>query len=178
MHGGPIPVRMEKKRPLPWASGNPVAIQCAWNSDPIANGNATGDSIVGSQCVSSCLPVAFQCVPIIQINTGLRLGHHRVLASGGVVPVASQCVCVSNGCPVFQLCKLTPDRHWKTIGRYHQPVWFQWHPSVLVAPVVFQCGVSSGITVYWQNLFWRSLGQDTSQFATIMYTTGMVRVFL
>ena len=40
---------------------------------------------------------------------------------------------------VFQLCKLTLDRHWDTTGCKHQPVWFQWHPSVLVAPVVFQC---------------------------------------
>ena len=40
---------------------------------------------------------------------------------------------------VFQLCKLTLDRHWNTTGCYHQPVWFQWHPSVLAAPVVFQC---------------------------------------
>ena len=40
---------------------------------------------------------------------------------------------------VFQLCKLILDRHWDTTGCYHQPVWFQWHPSVLVAPVVFQC---------------------------------------
>ena len=40
---------------------------------------------------------------------------------------------------VFQLCKLTLDRHWDTTRCKHQPVWFQWHPSVLVAPVVFQC---------------------------------------
>ena len=40
---------------------------------------------------------------------------------------------------VFQLYKLTLDRHWDTTGCKHQPVWLQWHPSVLVAPVVFQC---------------------------------------
>ena len=40
---------------------------------------------------------------------------------------------------MFQLCKLTLDRHWNTTGCQHQPVWFQWHPSVLVVPVVFQC---------------------------------------
>ena len=40
---------------------------------------------------------------------------------------------------VFQLCKLTLVRHWDTTGYYHQPVWFQWHPSVLMAPVVFHC---------------------------------------
>ena len=55
--------------------------------------------------------------------------------------------CASSGLPVvfqwsssvFQLCKLTLDRHWDTTGCYHQQVWFQWHSSVLVAPVVFQC---------------------------------------
>ena len=31
---------------------------------------------------------------------------------------------------------------------------------------VFQCGLPSGIPVYWQNLVWRSLGQVTSQHAT------------
>ena len=40
---------------------------------------------------------------------------------------------------VFQLCKLTLDRHWDTTGCQHQPVWFQWHSSALVASVVFQC---------------------------------------
>ena len=58
-----------------------------------------------------------------------------------------KCQCASSGVPVafqwsssvFQLCKLTLDRHWDTTGNKHQPVWFQWHPSVLVAPVVFQC---------------------------------------
>ena len=62
--------------------------------------------------------------------------------------VGSQCFqCASSGLPVafqwcssvFQLCKLTLDRHWDTTGCSHQPVWFQWHPSVLVAPVLFQC---------------------------------------
>ena len=58
-----------------------------------------------------------------------------------------KCQCASSGLPVafqwsssvFKLCKLTLDRHWDTTGCKHQPVWFQWHPSVLVAPVVFQC---------------------------------------
>ena len=40
---------------------------------------------------------------------------------------------------VFQLCKITLDRHWDTTGCEQQPVWFQWHHSVLVTPVVFQC---------------------------------------
>ena len=46
--------------PLPWASGNSVAIQCVRNVDPSVHWNATGESIVGSQCVSSVLPVCFQ----------------------------------------------------------------------------------------------------------------------
>ena len=58
-----------------------------------------------------------------------------------------KCLCASSGLPVafqwsslvFQLCKLTLNRHWVTTGCKHQPVWFQWHPSVPVAPVVFQC---------------------------------------
>ena len=79
--------------PLPWASGLPVTIQCAWNLDPSVHWNATGE-----------MPVCFQW-----------------------------------SSSVFQLCKLTLDRHWDTTGCKHPPVWFQWHPSVLVAPVVFQC---------------------------------------
>ena len=66
--------------------------------------------IVVSQCVSSALPVVFQCVPIMQINTGSPLGYHWVLASASVVPVASQCTCGSSGLPVWSV---------------------QWYPSVL-----------------------------------------------
>ena len=91
-----------------YSSGNPVAIQCAWNLDPSVHWNATGERIVGSQCASSGLPVVFQ-------------------------------VAFQWSSSVFQLCKLTLDHHWDTTGGEHQPVWFQWHPSVLVAPVVFQC---------------------------------------
>ena len=55
-------------------------------------------------------PVVFQCVPIMQINTGSPLEHHWVLASASVVPVASQCTC----------------------GYSRLPVWsVQWYPSVL-----------------------------------------------
>ena len=53
--------------------------------------------------VASAFPAVFQwrySVPIMQIDTGLPLGQHWVLASASVV---------------------------------------QWYPSVLVAPVVFQC---------------------------------------
>ena len=62
-------------------SGNPLAIQCAWNLDPSVQWNATGERILGSQCASSGLPVAFKW-----------------------------------SSSVFQLCKLTLDRHWDTTG--------------------------------------------------------------
>ena len=41
------------------SSGNPTAIQCAWNLDPSVHWNVTGERIVGSQCVSSVLTVVF-----------------------------------------------------------------------------------------------------------------------
>ena len=82
------------------SSGNPVAIQCAWNLDPSVHWNATGEMPVCFQWSSSGFPVVFQCVPIMQINTGSPLGHHWVLASTSVVPVASQCTCGSSGLPV------------------------------------------------------------------------------
>ena len=62
-------------------SGNPVAIQCAWNSDPSVHWDATGEMPVCFQWCSSGLPVAFQW-----------------------------------SSSVFQLCKLTLDRHWDTTG--------------------------------------------------------------
>ena len=82
------------------SSGNPVAIQCAWNLDPSVHWNATGEMPVCFQWSSSGFPVVFQCVPIMQINTGSPLGHHWVQASASVVPVASQCICGSSGLPV------------------------------------------------------------------------------
>ena len=42
------------------SSGNPVAIQCAWNLDPSVHSNATGEMPVCFQWSSSGLPVAFQ----------------------------------------------------------------------------------------------------------------------
>ena len=60
--------------------------------------------------VASVLPLVFQCVPIVQINTGSPLEHHWVLASASVVQVASQCTCGSSGLPVCSV---------------------QWYPSVL-----------------------------------------------
>ena len=64
------------------SSGFPVAIQCAWNSDPSVHWNATGEMPVCFQWCSSGVPVAFQW-----------------------------------SSSVFQLCKLTLDRHWNTTGR-------------------------------------------------------------
>ena len=82
------------------SSGNPVCLElrpqctleCHWR-------NASMLPVV-FQWSSSGFPVVFQCVPIMQINTGSPLGHHWVLASASVVPVASQCTCVSSGLPV------------------------------------------------------------------------------
>ena len=82
------------------SSGNPVCLE----PGPQCTLECHWKIIVGSQCVSSVLPVVFQW-------------------------------CSS----MFQLCKLTLDPHWDTTRCLHQPVWFQWHPSILVTPVVFQC---------------------------------------
>ena len=81
------------------SSGNPVCLEhrpqctleCHWRKN------------FCSQCVSNGFPVAFQCVPIMQINTGSPLGHHWVLASASVVPVASQCSCGSSGLLVWSV---------------------------------------------------------------------------
>ena len=85
------------------SSGNPVCLElkpqftleCHWSK---------------GQCASSGIPVVFQCVPIMQINTGSPLEHHWMLASASVVPVASQCTCDSSGLPMRSV---------------------QWYPSVL-----------------------------------------------
>ena len=99
------------------SSGNPVAIQRAWNLDPSVHWNALEKELLVAnvfpvcfQWSSSGFSVVSQCVPIMQINTGSPLGHHRVLASASVVPVASQCTCGSSGLPVWSV---------------------QWYPSVL-----------------------------------------------
>ena len=47
------------------SSGNPVAIQCAWNLDPSVHLNATEEMPVCFQWSSSGFPVVFQCVPIM-----------------------------------------------------------------------------------------------------------------
>ena len=82
------------------SSGNPLCLElrpqctleCHWRNASVLP--------VLFQWSSSGFPVVFQCVPIMQINTGSPLGHHWVLASASVVPVASQCTCVSSGLPV------------------------------------------------------------------------------
>ena len=131
------PLQSSVAAPLPWASGLPVAIQCAWNLDPSVHWNATGEIILVASVLpvvfqrsSSGFPMVFQCVPIMQINTGSPLGHHWVLASASVVPVASQCTWGSSGLPVWSV---------------------QWYHSVLT---------ESGLEGI------RSLGQVTSQHAT------------
>ena len=89
------------------SSGNPVAIQCAWNLDPSVHWNATGEKLLVASVLPvvfqwsfSGFPVVFQCVPNMQSNAGSPLGHHWALASASVVPVASQCTCGSSGLPV------------------------------------------------------------------------------
>ena len=52
----PFIVELHETHPLPWASGPPVAIQCACNLDPSEHWNATGEIIL----VASVLPVVFQ----------------------------------------------------------------------------------------------------------------------
>ena len=72
------------------SSGNPVCLElrpqctlkCHWR-------------IVGSQFISSVLPVVFQLFELTQ-----ELGYHLVLASANVAPVASQYTCCSSGLPV------------------------------------------------------------------------------
>ena len=81
------------------SSGNPVAIQCAWNLNPSVHCNATTGEIilvasvlpVVFQWSSSGFPVVFQCVPIMQINTGSPLGYHWVLPLASMVPIRDLC---------------------------------------------------------------------------------------
>ena len=102
------------------------------------------------QWSSSGSPVVSQCVPIMQITTGSPLGHHWVLASASVVPMASQCTSGSNGLAV---CSNYANEHWVATG-------------TPLGASISQCG-SSGIPVYlW--LQWSS--------RPLMYTSGMVRV--
>ena len=117
-------------------SGNPMTIQCAWNLDPSPLWSLTGERMVGSKCASSGLPMVFQCVPIVEINTGLQVGHHWVLASASVVPVASQCTCDASGLPVCS--NYANDELWIATGRPVGESISQCGSSV-VCPVVSQC---------------------------------------
>ena len=137
------------------SSGNPVAIRCTWNLDPVDTGMPLEiELLVASvlpmvfQWSSSGFPVVSQCVPIMQINTESPLGHHWVLASASVVPVAFQCNCGSSGLP---MCSNYANWHWiatvkplgtsiSQCGSSGIPVylWLQWS-SCVVCPVVSQC---------------------------------------
>ena len=129
------------------------------------------------QWSSSGFPVVFQCVPIMQINTGSPLGHHWVLASASVVPVAFQCTCGSSGLPVCsnyanEHCIATGTPLGASIsqcGSSGIPVylWLQWSSSV-VCPVVSQCTDR----IWFGGHYVRSL----PCMRPLMYTTGMVRV--
>ena len=99
---------------------------------------------VSCQWSSSGFLVVFQCVPIMQINTGSPLGHHWVLASTSVVPVASRCTCGSSGLPVWSV---------------------QWYPSVLtesglevIKPGHFPaCDPLCIQLVWWERVVWTQL---------------------
>ena len=107
-------------------------LECRWR-------NASGLPVV-FQWSSSGFPVVFQCVPIMQIKTGSPLGHHWVLASASVVPVASQCTCGSSGLPV---CSNYANWHWIATGTPVGAI-----ASASVVPVASQCTCgSSGLPV-------------------------------
>ena len=102
-------------------------------------------------------PVVFQCVPIMQINTGSPLEHHWVLASASVVPVASQCTCGSSGLPMWSV---------------------RWYPSVLtesglevIRSVHFPACDHLCIQLAWWELFelnWFHLASNPKYTKTIM----------
>ena len=131
------------------SSGNPVAIQCAWNVDPSVHLNATGEMPVCFQWSSSGLPVAFQwSSSVFQLckltldPTGTPLGASISQCGSSGIPVYLWLQWSSS---VFQLCKLTLEHHWVqasasvvpvasqcTCGSSGLPVWSdQWYPSVL-----------------------------------------------
>ena len=120
-----------------------MAIQCVWNLHPSVHWNATGGSIVGSQCVSRVLPVAFQWLFSVFQLCQLTLDchwdtagcqhqsewlqwHHSVL----VASVVSQCV------PIMQMISGL-DRHRKytvIASASVDPMQsVQWYPSALTA---------------------------------------------
>ena len=91
------------------SSGNPVCLELRPQCTLECHWRNTNVLPVVFQWCSSGFPVVFQCVPIMQMNTGSPLEHHWALASTSVVPVAFQCTCGSSGLPVWSV---------------------QWHPSV------------------------------------------------
>ena len=130
------------------------------------------------QWSSSGLPAVFQCVPIMQINTGSPLGNHWVLASASVVPVASSVLVVTvvfQCAPIMQVNTGSPlENHWVlastsvaplasqcTYGSSGLPVWsVQWYPSVLTESVLevirsgnFPACNPSCIQLVWSGLF-------------------------
>ena len=100
----------------------------------------------------------------MQINPGLPLGYHWVLASASVIPVASQCTCSSSGLPV---CSNYSNQHWIATGRPLGNGISQCCSSA-VCPVVSQCTES----VWFRGHWFRSL----LIMQPLMYTTGMFRV--
>ena len=64
-------------------------------------------------------------------------------------PVGSQCdssvpsACFQWPSSGLSVCSNCVNYHWIAAGtqpvHWHQPVWFQWHSSVLIVPLVFRC---------------------------------------
>ena len=135
---------------------------------------------VSFQWSSSGLPVVFQCVSIMQINTWSPLGHHWVLVSASVVQVVFQCTCGSSGLPV---CSNYANFHWIAIGTplgasisqcgssdipvylctcgsSGLPVWSaQWCPSVMTKSglEVIRSGYAPACNPLCIQLVWREL---------------------
>ena len=130
------------------SSGNPVCLELKPQCTLESHWRNASVLPVVFQWSSSGFPVVFQCVPIMQINNGSPLGHHWVLASASVAPMASQCTCGSSGLP---MCSNYANEHWiatgtplgasiSQCGSSGIPVylWLQWSSSV-VCQVASQC---------------------------------------
>ena len=75
-------------------SGNPMAIQCAWNLYPNVHWNAAREILVGSQCVSNVLPMVFHGLPVCSnyanyhwIVIGTPLGDSISQCGSSCIPV-------------------------------------------------------------------------------------------
>ena len=150
-----------------------MAIQCAWNLDPSVHWNATEEMPVCFQWSSSGFPVVFQCVPIMQINTGTPLGASISRCGSSGIPVYLWLQWSSS---VFQLCKLTLIATGTPLGASISQcgssgipvyVWLQWSSSV-VCPVVSQC-----TDIIW---FGGHKVRSLPSMRPLMYITGMVKV--